>query len=277
MKSFGLASLFLQSKKFRLFHFKTIRFNSQMKSLSILFILLISLSSYAGVSILSDLDDTIKITQAGESSDILGDDIYLGMNDFFEGAKSYSSSLHILSASPGLLRTHIVKTLKKSNIEFESLTLRKNIFGDKFTYKVRVIESIMNSTSDDFIFVGDDLGKDPEVYAEIEKRYPSRVLAKYIHVVEGREIPAEVTPYWTSFDLAMREFIAGRMDADKVESMVDKFMKETSLDFVFPKKAQCPNESQIWDWQIQTVFQQEASTLIKKFVRFCQQRQSGKG
>ncbi len=270
-------SLFLQSKKFRLFHFKTIRFNSRMKLLSILFVFLASLSSFAGVSILSDLDDTIKITQAGESSDILGDDIYLGMNDFFEGAKSYSSSLHILSASPGILRAHIVKTLNKSNIEFDSLTLRKNIFGDKFTYKVRVIESIMNSTSDDFIFVGDDLGKDPEVYVEIEKRYPGRVLAIYIHIVEGREIPADVTPYWTSFDLTMREFVAGRMDAVKVESMADKFMKETSLDFIFPKKAQCPDESQIWDWQIQTVFQQEASILINKFVGFCQQRQSGKG
>lgn len=248
-----------------------------MNILSLVFILSLSFSSFAGISILSDLDDTIKITQGGQNSDILGDDIYLGMNDFFEGAKSYSDSLHILSASPVILRSHIVKTLKKSNIDYETLTLRKNVFNDKFTFKVRVIESIMDSNSDDFIFVGDDLGKDPEVYVEIEKRYPGRVLAKYIHIVEGREIPKNVTPYWTSFDLVLREFTAGRMDANTVEPLAEKFMKEASLDFVFPIKAQCPDESQTWDWQIQTIFQQEASDLIHKFVRFCQQRQSGKG
>lgn len=248
-----------------------------MKLLSFIILFSLSISSFAGISILSDLDDTIKITQAGQASDILGDDIYLGMNDFFNGAKSYSDSLHILSASPGILRSHIAKTLKNSNIEYDSLILRKNVFGDKFTYKVRIIENLMDSNKDDFILIGDDLGKDPEVYVEIEKRYPGRILATYIHVVNGREIPQNVTPYWTSFDLVLREFIAGRMNADLVEPLANKFMKEESLEFVFPKKAECPDSSQTWNWQIQTVFQQEANDLIRKFVSFCQQRQSGKG
>ena len=246
-----------------------------MKILILIASLVLSLSSFASVSILSDLDDTIKITEAsGNPSDIIGDDVYTGMPEFFTGAKEYSNDLYVLSASPSFMRSKIKSVLKKHKVTFRQLILRGNLLDGKFEYKVREIKKVMAANQDDFVLIGDDIGKDPEVYAHIQKLYPNRILASYIHVVNGRPLVNDVIPYWTSFDLFMREYIAGRMSADWVETSWAKLLSETKIKYIFPKKADCPTEASIWDWQMQTVFQQEAIQLMNRMIMFCQQRQS---
>lgn len=245
-----------------------------MKNLLLLLLLFLSSQVLANVSILSDLDDTIKITQSGDSSDILGSDIFLGIDDFFTSAKEYSNELHILSASPSILRKKIQKSLEKHAIAYNSLTLRNNVFEEKFSYKVKAIVKLLEQSDDNFILLGDDLGQDPEVYAEIKARYPHRILATYIHVINGRTFSSDAHLYWTSFDLALREFIADRLPAKSVESMLKKFLTTIEMGFIFPRKAQCPTTTQVWEWQMATVYQPEAFELASKFITFCQQRQS---
>jgi phosphatidate phosphatase APP1 len=244
-----------------------------MKNLILILVLLISFSTFAQVSIISDLDDTIKITQAGgNATDIIGDDVFTGMPEFFKSASRYSDSLYILSASPSFMGSKIRSTLRLRGIQFKELILRSNVFEDKFTYKVREIKRILDQTRDDFILVGDDLGKDPEVYAEITRLYPSRILSSYIHKVNGRSFKGSVT-YWTSLDLFLREFEASRMPAKEVETIFDVLGSEKDLEMIFPLKANCPTDDSIWDWQIRTMFQQEAQRLIIKFTNFCKARQ----
>lgn len=246
-----------------------------MKNIILLLGLLFSFSALSQISIISDLDDTIKITEAGgNATDIVGDDIYTGMSEFFNGAKTYSTSLHILSASPTFMSPIIKDTLKKRGIDYKSLILRKNLFEGKLEYKVRKIKEIFDATTDDFILIGDDLGKDPEAYSEINKLYPGRVLGIYIHIVNGRSITADAIPYWTSFDLFLREQMAGRMTSVWVERGIQKLSQEADLSYVFPKKAQCPKTPVVYAWQIQSHYQQEALELTYKFVKFCLQRQS---
>jgi hypothetical protein len=244
-----------------------------MKNLIFAAALLISFSTLAQVSIISDLDDTIKITQAGgNATDVIGDDVFSGMPEFFKSARQYSESLYILSASPRFMESKIRSTMKLRGINFKKLILRTNIFEDKFTYKVREIKRILDQTRDDFILLGDDLGKDPEVYEEIKRLYPSRVLSSYIHKVNGRPFNGSVT-YWTSLDLFLREFEASRMGAKEVEAIFEVLGAERNMDLIFPRKASCPTEDAVWDWQIRTMFQQEAKKLIKKFTNFCKARQ----
>ena len=248
-----------------------------MKIHALILSLFLSFPIFAGTSILSDLDDTIKITQAGEASDILGSDVFLGITEFFKGASNYSNELHILSASPTILRAKIQRTLNKHAIKYKSLTLRSNVLENKLDYKVKAIVKLMEQSKDDFIFLGDDLGQDPEVYAEIKARYPHRVLAIYIHVINGRPIHTDAQLYWTSFDLFLREFIADRMSAGWVEMMASKFLEvsdEDEMELIFPEKAQCPTTPAVWEWQMATVYQPEAFQLVSKLVQFCQQRQS---
>jgi hypothetical protein len=244
-----------------------------MKKILIPFIFFLSFKTFGSITILSDLDDTIKITQGrGRPTDFLGDDVYTGMPEFFKESRKYAGSLYILSASPSLLQNKIKSTLQKKKINYQGLILRKNVSEDKFSYKVRAIKKIMNSSTDDFIFLGDDLGKDPEVYTEISRLYPGRVLGVYIHIVNGRPLKGELIPYWTSFDLFLREFESYRMSSLAVEKIIDTLMKDKNPHLIFPKKAQCPTSSNVWEWQMRTIFMSEAQALIKKFIGFCQLR-----
>jgi phosphatidate phosphatase APP1 len=244
-----------------------------MKITLIVLALVFSLHSIAQVSIISDLDDTIKITESGgNATDIIGDDVFTGMPEFFKSATQYSESLFILSASPSFMESTIRSTLRLRRINFKRLILRSNVFEDKFAYKVREIKRILDQTRDDFILIGDDLGKDPEVYAEIMRLYPSRILGSYIHKVNGRAFKGSVT-YWTSLDLFLREFEASRMPAKEVEAIFKTLSMEKNLEMIFPRKANCPTDDSVWDWQIRTMFQQEAQKLIHKFVGFCKARQ----
>jgi hypothetical protein len=248
--------------------------NEPMKIFLIFFSLLTSLQAVASVMVISDLDDTIKITEAGEAEDILGDKVYSGMPEFLKEIKAYAPKLFILSASPSILRKKIESTLKKKGIRHVGLILRRNIFEDKFNYKVRKIKKILDSSTDEVILIGDDLGKDPEVFQEIKRLYSTRILGSYIHVVKKRTIPVGSIKYWTSFDLALREFSYYRMTANSVERIFRLLALESNLELIFPRKADCPTLASTWEWQAQTIFMQDAIRLSERLTRFCQARQS---
>jgi len=252
-------------------------FNLLMKIKLLIFSLLLSTNLFASITIVSDLDDTIKITEgSGDPSDILGDEVYAGMPAFLKLARDYSTSLYIVSASPSILRKKIESTLKKKLISYKGLILRTNLFESKFDYKVRKIKEIMDKTSDDFILIGDDLGQDPEVFVELGRLFPHRVIGSYIHVVENRVFDSSLSSYWTSFDLILKEFQEYRMKAESVEVLARILMAEKNLELIFPKKADCPTSDRVWEWQLRTIFMLEAQKLIERFNRFCQVRQSDK-
>lgn len=239
--------------------------------------LVLSFNLFADVSIITDFDDTIKITEgSGNVTDFLDDDIYTGMPEIFAGAKDYSKSLYVLTASPSIIKARVRQILAKRKISYKELVLRSNLREGKFDYKVRIITRILKASADDFILIGDDVGKDPEVFSEIQKQFPERILNSYIHVVKARVIPSDVTPYWTSFDLAMREHLAGRMNDGWIEKIWSTLMMEPKFKYIFPKKADCPTSTVVWEWQMATVFQPEAFSLGEKLSALCLARQSVK-
>jgi hypothetical protein len=247
-----------------------------MKNFICCLVLALSFSVHGAISIVSDLDDTIKIsTSDGDMSDYFGDDLFTGMIEFFKGSKTYTNELHILSASPNFMRARIKSLLKKKGIVYHNLVLKRSFSEDKYDYKVEALKEILNASSDDFIFIGDDLGKDPEAYAAIKKLYPDRVLAIYIHRIKARSITLEAIPYYTSFDLFMREHLAGRMIPGWIEFAIDRMLKETNMEMIFPKEAQCPTNHLVWEWQLASMYMQESRAITKKLTTFCLQRRSG--
>lgn len=246
-----------------------------MKRFILLATIFTSLSAFGGISILSDLDDTIKITQSsGKVTDYLASDVFTGIPEFFKASKSYTNELHILSASPSILREKIKLGLKKYHIEFNSLVLRKNITEEKLTYKIREIKKLIEKSEDDFILIGDDYGQDPEVYSEIRKIYPNRIKAAYIHIIKGRTIPQNVTAYWTSFDLFLREHVKQRINPGWINQAAELLLAEKDFRKIIPKKAQCPTEARMFEWQLLTVFQAEAYEVTKKITDSCRAIQS---
>ncbi len=244
------------------------------------FFLLISLSSFttfAGVTLISDLDDTIKITNVANKpratyNGIFGRRVFAGMPEFFEEARKYASELHVVSASFKIIRPSVIKTLELHGIEAESITLRNPLLrGGKISYKLRAISRIIDSGVDDIVLIGDDVDKDPEIFVEIQRRYPGRILASYIHVIRNRPLPEGegLETYYTAADLALREFLAGRMDLESTSRIFERLILDESLFNVIPGFAHCPSESTIWDWQLGTVFSEEASRLVDRIIQHC--------
>ena len=252
-----------------------------MKKIILILCLVFSLSSFASISIVSDLDDTIKITNSGEELDgaisaFFKNDVFTGMPDFFSAARLYSNELHILSASPKILRLRISSTLKAKKIQFESLTLKNAIAGEsKLDYKVSAIKKLFEASSDDFILIGDDVGQDPEAYKAIQELYPNRVLAIYIHVINGRDLPEGVVKYWTTFDLFLREHSAGRMLPAWVGMGAELVLLEKKNQMIIPDFAKCPTNPAVFAWQLGTEFRKLALEVSLKMTKYCLSRNSG--
>lgn len=251
-----------------------------MKKLILLPLLVLSFHSFGAVTIISDLDDTIKITNAGNFAraswnGVFKEKVFLGIPEFLEEARSYADGLHVVTASPSIILPDVIETLSKNNIKYESLSYRSlRRWESSVPFKVKAIQEILDKTGHQAILMGDDVNHDPEVYDEILKSHPDQVAAIYIHVIEGRELPETSTPYWTTFDLAVREHIAGRMSSDSVEKVLSKLLSTEKMKSIFPKFAQCPSSATIFEWQLQTIFQQGALELTNKIAGYCRR---GKG
>lgn len=240
---------------------------------TLLLSLLVSFNSFAAVTVISDLDDTIKITDAGNIGNatwngIFSEKVFTGMPEFLKATNA--ESLFVVSAGPKLIKSRALALLKKHHIEHDGVYLRA-IPGKegKLDFKVRTILELMEKTPNDVILMGDDVDLDPEVYTEIVKKHPARVLGVYIHNVKDRAIPDSFTKYWTSFDLALKEHIAGRIDATGVSAVMEPMLAETKLTMIIPKFANCPTSAVVWEWQLSTMFSAEALELSSKLHEFC--------
>lgn len=250
-----------------------------MKKLTLLFLLFISFSTFARVIVVSDLDDTIKIINSGNEVEaarnaLTTNIVFTGIPSFYQELARYTDELHILSAGPSVLRNKIIKDLGIHGIEFLELELRKlTRWEDKLTHKVNYLVKLMKANPEDqFILIGDDVGKDPEAYDEIIRHYPGRVLASYIHVINNRDIPKTQTKYWLTSDVFLREYNAGRMPMAAVTYGFEQLLNEEKLEMIVPNFAHCPKTPIAWSWQVLTPFAFEANKLVKKVTRHCTDR-----
>lgn len=249
-----------------------------MKILLLSFFL--SFHSFAGINVISDLDDTIKITDAGNLgratvNGIFSDKVFTGMPEFLKETRTFADALFVVSAGPKLIKSRVISLMKKHEIQHDGIFLRK-IPGKegKLEYKLRTIVDLMEKNPGDVILLGDDVDLDPEIYAEVQKKFPERILGIYIRAVENREIPAGFTKYWTSLDLALKEHLAGRLSETSVLAVIEPLLKETKLKRIFPKFAHCPTSAVMWEWQLSTLFSAEAQELSGKLNQYCMKGKS---
>lgn len=237
--------------------------------------LVFSFNVFAGITIVSDLDETIQITNSGSAvgavtSAFKKNRTYTGIPEFFQGTENYVEKVYVISASPTILRRKIRTALNNDGIRHDGIVLKEwTKFEDRLKYKVRKIKELMENSNNDFLLLGDDVGDDPEVYAEIKRLFPGRVVESYIHVIKNRKVPSNVVTYYTAHDLALREQAAGRMSSEAVGRVISKMKAEWDLKYIFPKFANCPKSSAAWAWQFDTDFADEVLDLNNKLVSYC--------
>jgi hypothetical protein len=216
--------------------------------LSLLFAFFLTTSAQAYM-VISDVDDTIKITNSGDALQgawrgLFTKDVFPAMPELYRAWAKNGATLHFVTASPSLLENKIKELLAFYEVPYSSLILRRNIFESKLKYKVRSISQIMNRyPEEEVILVGDDVGQDPEVFQELQKLYPERVLSIYIRPVEAREIPLDQIPYITTFDIINEEHQERRLSYTTLLNTA-RLIVAGDADKLFPKFAWCPSDLQ---------------------------------
>lgn len=145
----------------------------------------------SGLSVISDIDDTIKVTGIGSSSSVLRSTLLDefravdGMVERFRALKNQQAQFCYLSASPWQLYSPLsdfVRTsgfpegvffLKQVRLQDKS---RYNIWTAAANYKLPMIRQMMERFPNrEFILVGDASEQDPEIFGTIAREYPRQI------------------------------------------------------------------------------------------------------
>ncbi|KAI5787730.1 hypothetical protein DFH27DRAFT_486905 [Peziza echinospora] len=160
-----------------------------------------------GWGVISDIDDTIKVTKVNSRIELLKHIFTLPSEPVAGTANLYGNILDValnrpawfyLSASPYNLYPSISTFLKDNRYPLGTLILRdmswqeleafiyKSLTEHTKEYKVDRISKIHGWFPDrKMVLIGDSTQKDPEVYGEVYKKFPGWIKAIYIRQVSG--------------------------------------------------------------------------------------------
>ncbi len=144
-----------------------------------------------GISVISDIDDTIKISNVTDHRRLLDNSLLrdfeevAGMPELFQRLVENGVTIHYVSSSPWQLYDPLYEfilgagfpraTLELKDIRFRDETLI-NLFKKGTETKPGQIEPILKRHARrQFILIGDSGEQDPEVYGDIARRYPAQI------------------------------------------------------------------------------------------------------
>ncbi len=152
-----------------------------------------------GYSIISDIDDTIKVSGVTDRRKLL-ENTFLkdfeavpGMADVYRDWLGDEGSLHFVSSSPWQLYEPLNELIEQSGFPPATLNLKSVRFRDETLFdlfkkgtetKPAVIRSILDRyPRRHFLLVGDSGEQDPEVYAALLRERPEQIKKVYIRNV----------------------------------------------------------------------------------------------
>jgi len=155
--------------------------------------------------IISDIDDTIMVSHVLEKRTLLKNsltvpptsrDVVAGMADLYRRKLARndapdSAPLFYVSSSPRQLTDNLRGFLKQNGFPRGVLRLKEiseasneSLF-DQRTYKYRAIESVLLAHPRvSFALFGDDGEKDPEIYAELQAKFPAQIEGVWIRRID---------------------------------------------------------------------------------------------
>ncbi len=155
-----------------------------------------------GISIISDIDDTIKLSQVANKRTLLNNtflkeyELVPGMVPLLQQWQSLGAGFHYVSSSPWQLYQQLASFFAKEGLPQGSFHLRAFRLRDhlirrillmrrsgKATYIRHILKSYPNRK---FVLVGDSGEADPEIYAAMAAKFPDQVAKILI-----RRVPAE--------------------------------------------------------------------------------------
>ena len=153
----------------------------------------------AGSSVISDIDDTVKITNVTDRRSLLEHTFLLdfiaapGMSDFYGNWTTEVTGFHYVSSSPWQLYEPLREFLDANDFPWATFSLKTVRFRDETLLdlfrkgtetKPVAIKAILDRyPRRQFVLVGDSGEQDPEVYAHFLRDRPQQVVKVYIRNV----------------------------------------------------------------------------------------------
>lgn len=162
-----------------------------------------------GVSVISDIDDTVKVSNVADRRELLRNTLLrefipvAGMPEAYCRWQQAGAAFHYVSASPWQLSNCLCAFLGAAGLPSGSMHLK--LFRLKDTTplgrltarkrsKRRAIEQIMDDfPGRRFVLVGDSGERDPEVYAAVARRRPEQVSGVLIRRVADRTAASQAS------------------------------------------------------------------------------------
>lgn len=168
-----------------------------------------------GVTVVSDIDDTIKITEVRDRKKVL-ENTFLnpyrpveGMSGVYRSWETEGADFFYLSASPWQLYEPLTKFLTDENFPEGLMQMKtfdlpsgiKTIFDSPEKVKIPALKKLMKSFPDrKFVLVGDSGEMDPEIYGKVAAEYGEQIAWILIRNVTGE------SPDSKRFNDALRNF-----------------------------------------------------------------------
>jgi len=157
-----------------------------------------------GVSVISDIDDTIKETFVCSTRRMLRSTFLeawrpvAGMAELYRAWAARGVAFHYVSSSPWQLQGQLEELLDKAGFPFGTFHLKDlhykgrrllNLFRSSTKLKPKQISNILKSFPHrSFVLVGDSGEKDAQIYSEIARRHSSQIRHVYIRNVATRQL-----------------------------------------------------------------------------------------
>ncbi|HEY2840448.1 MAG TPA: App1 family protein, partial [Pirellulales bacterium] len=159
-----------------------------------------------GLSVISDIDDTIKVTHVGRRRKLLRQtftrefEAVEGMAELYARWQAAGAAFHYVSRSPWQLYEPLAEFTATAGFPRGAFHLRHFRWREGHTLradadrdlKQRIIhEMITNFPRRRFVLVGDSGERDPEVYADLARAFPEQIQAVLIRNSSGESARSE--------------------------------------------------------------------------------------
>ena len=155
-----------------------------------------------GLTVISDVDDTVRDSRVTDKKELLRRALLLPYELVPKMAERYrgwlhkpEDRLHFVSASPWQLYPGLAALFAEGGFPPARYGLRtlpeqlkdiNELFSASGDVKrAAVLETVAKSPGRKFVLVGDSGEGDPEMYADVTRQYPDRVVAIFIREAEG--------------------------------------------------------------------------------------------
>lgn len=157
-----------------------------------------------GVSIISDIDDTVKITEVTDRKKMVENTFYKpfvavpGMAERYTAWSRQNIPVHFVSSSPWYLYSELDSFLRRAGFPPASLSLKYFRFRDHsflnlfkagdVTKPPQINQILTQYPQRKFVLIGDSGEQDPEVYAGIKRQHPEQIRGIWIRNVTGEHL-----------------------------------------------------------------------------------------